>query len=204
MIEKKIQILHFINLVGWSDLLNIMKEDLSNSNIVQKFYCDTISLQILCKIYGFNVLRLNGPEALKIVEAEGDVEYLVSKAVKFRAIVLPMLACKKSLHKFVNSYSINNSNIIIAISSPRQNYLALEIAKKNQNLVNTKIWCLGASVYNKNKIIYTSFRLFGFVIFSPIRTTKKIISTIKEILNIFLLKGKEFKSFCDYLEKNKM
>ena len=128
MIEKKIQILHFINLVGWSDLLNIMKEDLSNSNIVQKFYCDTISLQILCKIYGFNVLRLNGPEALKIVEAEGDVEYLVSKAVKFRAIVLPMLACKKSLHKFVNSYSINNSNIIIAISSPRQNYLALEIA----------------------------------------------------------------------------
>ena len=139
----------------------------------------------MCKIHGFNVLRFNGPSALKIVEAEDDIQYLVSKPVKFPAVVLPMLDEKKAFDKFVNSYSINNSNVIIAISSPRQNYLALEIVKKNQNKVYSKVWCLGVSVYNKNQIIYSSLRLVGFFIFSPIRTTKKITITIKEIFKIF-------------------
>ena len=203
--QKKIQIIHFVNLVCWEDLLIIMKKDPIKKNYFQKFYCDTLSLKILSYLFGKNIFRFNGPTALKEVKKKGDIQYLVAKPMSFSATVLPNLSKKELLEKFINSFVIEKSNIIIGISSPKQNFLALEIAKKNDTNTNTKIWCFGAAIYNQNNLALSRLRLLSFFLSNPLRVIKKLFLTIKEIVRIIFFKRKDFKEFCSYIEKsNKM
>jgi hypothetical protein len=203
--QKKIQIFHFVNLVGWEDLLMIMKEVPIKKNYSQTFYCDTLSLKILSYFFGKNIFRFNGPTALKKVKKKSDIQYLVAKPMSFSATVLPNLSKKELFEKFINSFVIEKSNIIIGISSPKQNFLALEIAKKNHINTNVKIWCLGAAIYNQNNLALSRLRLLSFFLSDPLRVIKKVFLTVKEIFRIILFKKKHFKEFCSYIEKcNKM
>lgn len=199
--QKKIQIIHFVNLIRWEDLLEIMKETSIKKNYSQSFYCDTISLEILSFFFSKNVLRFNGPTALKAVKKRGNIQYLVAKPMNFSATVLPTLDKKELFEKFINSFVIEKSNIVIGISSPRQNFLALEIAKKNHTNIDTKIWCFGAAIYNQNSLVFSRLRFLSFFLSNPLRVINKVLLTIKEIFKIIFFKKKDFKEFCTYLEK---
>lgn len=199
--QKKTQIIHFVNLIGWEDLLKIMKEITENRNYYQTFYCDTVSLKILSFFFSKNVKILNGPTALKAVKKKGNIQYLVAKPMNFSSIVLPSLDNKELFDKFVNSFIIEKPNIAIGISSPRQNFLALEIAKKKHSNIDSKIWCFGAAIYNQNNLVLSRLRLLSFFLSNPSRVFSKVFITIREIFKIIFFKKKDFKEFCSHLEK---
>ena len=81
--QKKTQIIHFVNLIGWEDLLKIMREITKKRNYYQTFYCDTVSLKILSFFFSKNVKILNGPTALKAVKKKGNIQYIVAKPMNF-------------------------------------------------------------------------------------------------------------------------
>lgn len=199
--QKKTQIIHFVNLIGWEDLLKIMREITKKRNYYQTFYCDTVSLKILSFFFSKNVKILNGPTALKAVKKKGNIQYLVAKPMNFSSIILPTLDNKKLFDKFVNSFIIEKPNIAIGISSPRQNFLALEIAKKKHSNIDSKIWCFGAAIYNQNNLVLSRFRLLSFFLSNPSRVFSKVFITIREIFKIIFFKKKDFKEFCSHLEK---
>lgn len=199
--QKKTQIIHFVNLIGWEDLLKIMREITKKRNYYQTFYCDTVSLKILSFFFSKNVKILNGPTALKAVKKKGNIQYLVAKPMNFSSIILPTLDNKKLFDKFVNSFIIEKPNIAIGISSPRQNFLALEIAKKKHSNIDSKIWCFGAAIYNQNNLVLSRFRLLSFFLSNPSRVFSKVFITIMEIFKIIFFKKKDFKEFCSHLEK---
>ena len=108
-------------------------------------------------------------------------------------------------------YDEKKGNLIIGISSPKQNKFALEMANffLNQHGIKSDeivIYCLGATVdwfeKNKNKNI-TSFLWLSFLKNSPFRTLFKIYLTLKEILKITFIKNhqRKFLSFLNVLEK---
>lgn len=200
--KNKIQIHHFVNLIGWEEVLDIMKSS-KNYDFLQNFYCDTISLKFLSTFFDKGILKFRGPNALRIlIEQKKEIEYLISKSANIHQIALPQFDDNKSYQKFATSFCPKKNNIAIGISTPKQNHLALCIAKNSQISFNLEIWCFGAAIYNQNNLILGHFRLFGFFFSDPIRVLKKLSITIKEIILIVIFKRKKFKEFCNYLVKH--
>lgn len=212
-----VKIFNFVNLVCWEEISNLIDHNTSDLSFIN--YVDSVSLKILSFFFGRNTKLMPGAKFIKnlvdepnlVVFASGKEKISISNLV----INLPENINSFEEIKFSFSklkiYDEKIGNLIIGISSPKQNKFALEMANffLNQHGIKSDeivIYCLGATVdwfeKNKNKNI-TSFLWLSFLKNSPFRTLFKIYLTFKEILKITFIKNhqRKFLSFLNVLEK---
>lgn len=202
-------IYHYINLVAWDEV----NDSYSSSRDV--FFCDSVSLLIMARLFGKKVKLMPGPKALssrKNLFSSDLTLFLVSdisvRSYSNRSIVLPFFEKEVYLNSDLLNYmeKINVENIFIGVSTPKQNSLAQLIYSKNKNV---DIYCFGAAIASNfsnktsSKFDFLGFQWIGFLIESPTRTIKKIYLTLQSIKKILSSKDKrvEFIAFCERLEK---
>ena len=186
---------HFVNLVFWEEIVDFLETE--NSKGVQHVvYCDTWSMYFLLKLFRISALRISGIDFLAELSSKIKSDFLILCSGK---VELYSKALIKKLPKKVDldyiktiDYIDNKINIVIGISSPKQNIIAKHLALTNPNLKN--IFCLGAAV--DLLLVETGPKNFNFIDFlriAPYRTLIKIFLTIKNLILIVLLKNKRKK-----------
>lgn len=210
-----VKIINFVNLVCWEEISSLIDHNRSNLNFIN--YVDSRSLKILSFFFGRNTKLMPGAKFIKSLVDEPNLLVLASgkEKISISNLVINLPENIKSIEEIKFSlsklkfYDEKIGNLIIGISSPKQNKFALEMANffLNQHDIKSDeiiIFCLGAAVdwFEKNK--NTNYFLWlSFLKNSPLRTLFKFYLTLKEILKIAFLKNhqRKFLSFLNFLEK---
>lgn len=172
--------IHFVNLVSWSYFID---KDLNDSII----FADSISFCLVARLVGLNLKQISGVSSAKQICEKNSTGYLLSQEKSIsNSFILPFwkdinqISLDNELLNFISKYE----NIVISISSPKQDKLAMLI---NKTQLNKNIFCLGAAV-NVNKSVsyfeYFNLMWLGFLFTNPIRTFNKIYLTIQSIISI--------------------
>ena len=193
------KIYHFANLVCWREINDIITSS-NEDNIQNIVYCDTMSLKILG--YFFN-------KALKI---RSGVNFTYENQSKIKSSILltsgtvPIHNAYKThvlpKNLVVNEYQLNRNfshykSISIGISSPKQNTLALRLAKDDPSIET--IYCLGAAIdIQLSRVPKPNINAFYFLFKYPKRTVKKLYLTIGEAINC-MFKKRDRNKFCEFL-----
>jgi len=172
--------IHFVNLVSWS---YFVEKDLNDSIL----FADSISFCLVARLLGINLKQISGVSSAKKICEKKSTGYLLSEEKPIsNSFILPFwkdineISLDNELLKFISKYE----NIVISISSPKQDKLAMLI---NKTKLNKNIFCLGAAVtVNKSISYFEYFNLMwlGFLFINPIRTCKKIFLTIHAVISI--------------------
>jgi hypothetical protein len=108
-----------------------------------KYYCDSITMKWFARLKGFQVERISGVSvAEKILKLENSLILGSGDDIK-----LPFWRSIENveLTEEILDTIDDHKNIIIGISSPKQDQLALLI---NEKYPNVNIYCLGAAISN--------------------------------------------------------
>lgn len=185
---------HYTNLVCWKSI--------SSLQLTQQceIWCDSISFALLLRIFGHRVElapgtrlipfirnQIKNPECLMLFSGEPDIE------TECTVRILPFFTDRVTVPKSILSLeSTKFKTIFIGISSPKQNELALELAKVFEG---SDIYCVGAALdkaFDQNFCAISKhtrkkgFEWLIFLIFDPKRTTFKILQTLRSILEILI------------------
>lgn len=196
------KIIHFPNLVCWEDIF----EDFDMHR--DKLFLDSFSCYVLGRLIGVKGSYLPGSKiANKLFYESSDLHYfLLSEEIKgipnSHKLILSFRADFEeddTVKKFVKSLP-KNATVIIGISSPKQNKLAIMLWKLRPDLT---FYCIGAAVSqtwtkrNNNFMIGTGFQWIEFLLFQPKRTSYKLIMTVWKIFEIIRYKKKlnKYKEF---------
>jgi len=194
---------HYVNLVGWYEIYNsIVGNDISSvKNIV---YCDSLSLSILSRFFGNSVLRLPGPIAFSnYISSNGLSKCTILSSDGFGATYkLPFFKNLSEIDSFLPEYPILNQDILIGISSPKQNVLASKLAKLVSVDYEIDIHCLGAALNLKDFVKGSTYFFWANFLRADFkRTSKKLLLTLYEILLLLSpSRRKKFRSFLFILE----
>lgn len=199
------KIFHYVNLIGWDKIFEtIISND--NLNVKHIAYCDTLSLSIVSILFGKSIKRFPGPVALKkyIVSNGLDSCSLLTSNGYGTTLKLPCFKNIVDMDKFVKSYIIKDKDILIGISSPKQNILASKFADSVSVDFDIEIHCFGAALYFKdlpNNKNY--FHWFLFLRKDLIRTLKKMFLTLFELFYLlFPSRRQKFRDFLNILKTN--
>lgn len=199
-----IKIYHYVNLVDWQSTHKIMIE---NDVVENYFYVDTLSLHFLSKLYGFRLRKLAGVDAFNDIRQKRNVSYLVTSDVSRGSIILPWFNSRTDMANFIANDLPRlplTSAIVIGISSPKQNELAVMMARSNC-LKNVKeIHCFGAAVYSQEtRIVSSKIKFFHFLLKDPRRTLLKMYYTSVSVIKLLCgIGAKDFRGFLSYFEKD--
>ena len=164
---------HYVNLVSAPWIIhNLHKEG--------KYFCDSITMKWFARLKGYHVERISGVSVVeKILKFENSV--VLGKGY----IELPFWSSAEEV-ELTNEIieAIRESNkVIIGISSPKQDKLALLI---NEKYSNVEIYCLGAAISNKSPRTAfadkNSLTWLAMLILNPKRFLVKLKSMIKSTL----------------------
>jgi hypothetical protein len=193
LVHNKAEIIHFINLVCWSSVDDVLLE----SSLKHEVFCDSISFKLVLSLIGFTCNRKPGSSIIP-----NDLFYLNRSDVLFITpydmpqfssyIICPNLENEIDYKNFAQTlfykYSDKNINEIwIGISSPKQNKLALEILLLFKN---PRIYCVGAALQDVNQgTNYKRWSRLGIEWIKrsfgdPFRSIKKIFQTVLAIIKI--------------------
>lgn len=181
---------HFPNLVCWEDIYQIYDKNRD------QLYLDSITCYALGILLGVKGNYFSGTEMAHNLSKKSsrDFYFLLSEEIcdieETKKLVLPFkedFIGDKSVLKFINSIPLNG-NIIIGISSPKQNVLANYLYSIRSDL---EYLCLGAAVTQtwgpkggNTRLRGTGFQWVEFLLFQPKRTIKKQMRTLAEIYKI--------------------
>ncbi len=196
--KKLITVRHYVNLIGWRSVLQIMREGCVRENERHIFYCDTWSLKLVAKMYGTTVVHCPGPSQIEVIRSLKNIQYLTANQQGGGSLTLPFFSNEKEMLDFLVHFQPTAKNIVIGISSPKQNYLALNLCKNNYLYQASieNIWCLGAALYGGH-VRRKSFYLIDFLLIDPRRTLSKIKQTCQELLRLLL--GRQAVDFAEFL-----
>lgn len=172
--------IHFVNLVSWSYFID---KDLDESII----FADSITFCLMARLLGLKLKQISGVSSAVQICDKISTGYLLSEDKSIpNSFVLPFwkdldeITLDNELLNFISKYE----NIVISISSPKQDKLAMLI---NKIQLNKNIYCLGAAI-NINKSVkfleYFNLMWLGFLFSNPIRTFNKIYLTIHSIITV--------------------
>lgn len=185
---------HYVNLVCWKSI--------SCLQLTQKceIWCDSISFAILLRIFGHQVElapgtklipfirnQIQNPECLMLFSSEPNIE--TECTVRTLPFFNDIITVPQSILSLENT---KFKTIFIGISSPKQNELALELAKI---FTGSDIYCVGAALDKaldqdfsaiSKHTSKSGFEWLLFFIFDPKRTTIKILQTLRSILEILI------------------
>lgn len=174
---------HFVNLVSWSYFLN-------DNDTYRKIHLDSISIVIIARLFGYRISRLSGFEFYtKYCESDSTI-YLTAYHLPNleKQIVLPSWKniSEVKLDEFLKKEISHFENIVIGISSPKQDLLGVKLAEE---FPTKNIYCLGAALYAERRYeIFDRFFLNWLILLvtKPLRTFNKVILTVKAtVLIIF-------------------
>lgn len=186
---------HFVNLVSW-------KFFSKNATESQKINVDSISLQFICFLFGRRVRRISGVHYFNNSIESLEVFYLTSSSYKISAhFVLPFWRKIEEIEltdDLILAISKKN-NLVVGISSPKQDKLAELICQK---FPEKTIYCLGAAIYTNNKAkLYDRYGLSWFFLMLQDwrRFVSKISLTISSATKILFLQS-ERRAFRKFLQ----
>jgi hypothetical protein len=175
---------YFVNLVS-------LPFHVKSYQIGQRYYVDSMSLSFVLKFLGVPHKRVSGIRTYQKIEKQVRSYYLLPFIFdpEIEGEVLPYLE-----NADIDSYASRLTNrldfsqfdrLIIGISSPKQDRLARGISK----FYNGEIYCLGAAIqYRDNRLVDVSdvvgLTWVLMLIRSPLRTVKKIVKTMVELILI--------------------
>ncbi len=205
---------HFTNLICWREIFSIYVERRD------KIYCDTISMQILGRLFKNKIKKTSGATTfLDILKKDATLEGFILLSDKRYPEISSERQFPLPYFEFVDIQSIVSiifdkfpelsasqceKKIIIGVSSPKQNLLAAEIFSKAPHI---DIYCLGAALklferkFKNEEWQYAAVKKVGFVYFlraDTKRTVKKMLHTAYEFFRILILPSSRllFRSFC--------
>ena len=187
---------HFINLVCWEQF----DEYLTDGDTV---FLDSRSICSAAKTVGKSATRFSGVEMasrFKSLKPSRDIYRLTARpsdAALNYTFNLDMIediqsfAVEGSLLEFLLNIPIGK-DLLIGISSPKQNILAKKILLVRPDL---HVYCLGAALDRYEEEIKASLALplfneqewLKFLISQPLRTINKIYFTLRELIRIMFL-----------------
>ena len=188
---------HFINLVSWRFFA---EKKLHNSIL----YCDSLTFSLLARLCKKKIKRISGVSRVNSIHGNNS-GYLVSDySPHENRLKLPYwknLDDVKITDKILD-FCKNYKTLVIAISSPKQDKLAMLI---NDIYPEKEIYCFGAALNTNEKLKFLDkfgFMWLGFLFQSPLRTLNKIFITSDSILKI--LTDKQLRiNFIDVIAKIK-
>jgi len=196
-------IFNFINLVSFWHVT-----ELSSTN--NKWHVDSISLWLLILVIrkSSKHRRISGVKMFDELLRDENCQtafLLANKSDRFLVnyLVLPKFSdsFKSKEIEFISAFCSSYERVVIGISSPRQDELALLLQDRQPNL---DIYCLGAAIYNKpNRFIdKIGLNFLLFAVSNPKRFIKKITLTFYalfySILNISEFKNRIYKFYDIY------
>ena len=168
----------FVNLVSWEYMFN------SKKNIPRKMYVDSLTFWLAIFIAsGTSKKKCSGIKYLRTFNKKEDsVIYLVAKEdSRYKnSYTLPFFHSKTDFDKVDWSFLSNYKDVVIGISSPKQEMLAEKLYLKYPD---KSYYCLGAALYF-HSIIKPNF--IGFLLQDYKRTKIKISITLKRFTRILL------------------
>ena len=186
---------HFVNILTWKFFLD-------NISIKNEINIDGFLLVLLLKLFNCSVKKKSGLIYYHDLDKNSFGYILNSKTDLKDSIVCPFW---ESIEDINPTYEILNfthkyDKIIIGISSPKQDKLALLL---NNKFPKKEFICLGAAVYSKP--IFNSENLFNtwisLFISNPFRTLSKLYKSLLEVKKIILNK-KERNLFRQFINTN--
>ena len=190
---------HFVNLVVWEEI-NLIMNDSNTNTIKHVLYCDSWSMFFAIRLFGNMVKRRAGTQFLLSLLGSLDSSFLVlssgKKALKTSANILDLPEDITPENFLLGKIGDNISSVIIGISSPKQNTLAIKIAMENPNIKD--IYCLGGAV--DLILSYGAIKrasLLRFMLTYPRRTYQKVLKTINSMIFLLFLSDakKKFSKF---------
>lgn len=129
---------HYVNLVSAPWII----KNLHNEG---KYYCDSITMKWFARLKGLQVERISGVSvAEKILKLENSLILGSGDDVDINLPFWREIENVELTEEILDTIDDHN-NIIIGISSPKQDQLALLI---NEKYPNVNIYCLGAAISN--------------------------------------------------------
>lgn len=180
---------HFLNLVVW-DAVNEEIRDTTTDTVKDILYCDSWSMLLMMKAFGFSGRRNPGTQFLQKLSSSINVKFLIlssgMEVIEAYAIIQNLTKNLIPDTFLIPKLDEDVDAVIIGISSPKQNLIARQIAVANPHTKN--IYCLGAAVdliLSRRQIKHPN--LLSFIFFYPRRTFIKIIQSIQSVLAILFL-----------------
>jgi hypothetical protein len=192
-------IYNFVNLVSWRFFIEI------KSTNQRTIFVDSLSLLFCCRLFGVKVEKKSGINFFhNNINTDDSIFLIASNNNSFNhKMILPFW---KSIDEIsiseINTQKLYDyNNIVIGISSPKQDHLAQLI---NNQFPEKNIFCLGAAIYTSSQSLQSDKISLNwlFMMFRDFKRFKnKMYSTLKELYLInFTSKSKEkFKLFLKLL-----
>lgn len=194
---------HFPNLVCWEEVYGNFNR---NRDIL---YVDSISCHLLGLVLATKGKYYSGPEMAYSLSEKADDKYYFLLPEEIKRISNKKCLVLEFKDSFVDDEEVlsfirdipSGSYIILGISSPKQNNLAIYLHSLRPDL---DYFCLGAAVkltwgsnYSNTRLRGTGLQWLEFLLFQPIRTFEKLATQSKEVLNIFssVKSLRKFRSF---------
>ncbi|MDA9006534.1 hypothetical protein N9J36_02840 [Litoricola sp.] len=183
---------HHINLVGWDTLL---ENHLDYGDRKSFYYCDSWSLFVIGLFWGRVLRRFPGTERFFSFKINSEFLFLTARYLPVNHIILPSFGDLSSYVEFAERFATKHENLVIGISSPKQNLLAYIISRTSDLPENLHIYCLGAAIYLAKK---PSSRIpfINFFISSPGRFAMKVYQTC-HFCTLAFLHPRKFSRFLD-------
>lgn len=179
------KIYHFPNLVCWDEVRHIIE---SYPELEHEWYCDSRSLHFFVQKFGSEVCLFPGVDFYARLNNKHDYLHMTAKDVGYECLVLPMFDSIEDIREFSSKCSIEHSRIILGISSPKQNFLAAELASLNPMI--KEIFCLGAAVYDSGNNPF-KYHWLSMLIENPKRGGVKLLQTLVSVVKIIFSNKKK-------------
>lgn len=182
---------HFVNLVSW---------DYQKPGNNSRYYADSVTFKFAALVFaGKNVRRNSGVRFALDKNLDGCTILGAKKGPNIRA--LPHFSRLTEIEEFAKEYVLSqdiSSNLILGISSPKQDYLARFLQMHGYQ---GDIFCLGAALeqINRNSLRFDSYGLvwLQMALSNPSRFFSKIALTLRAFvfLMISVKKRNKFRQF---------
>lgn len=187
--KSSVQTNHYLALIGWRKLAN---QKLTGCN----FYADSLSLLLLARFLGFRMKYLPGAKMMKALDFE-KLDYLILAPFELeqfdseKQYILEDFKENVYLTERLRAWLSEKKGseiVFVAISSPKQNILAIQISEE----FSFNIHCVGAACieYKTSKFSLIS-RVTGLglewlarLFYNPRRFIHKLAQILNEIIHI--------------------
>jgi len=186
---------HFVNILTWRYFQK-------NQSVERKIYIDGFLLQLAIFIVSKRWLQKRSGVNFYSREKFGSCLHLTANKTKnVKCFVLPFWNTLEDIivNEELRAVVVDSDDVIIGISSPKQDRLADLLQKSNA--VQGDIYCLGAAIYTEPLIRSEYLIITWLTMFfnAPVRTAQKLRFSIPAFYNTLLLQREEFLDFINLL-----
>lgn len=190
---------HFVNILTWKYFLENQSKD-------RKIYIDGFLLKLAIYVVSKKWIQKRSGVNFYSLEKFESTLFLGAREIKNEnCIVLPIWNSLEDVmvSEELSAAVVNSPQIVIGISSPKQDRLAELLQKSNK--VRGDIYCLGAAIYTKPLIKSEYLIVTWFTMFfnAPKRTLQKLSLSIPAFFSAIFTQRKELLQFTSLMANDR-